>query len=257
MALALEPLLRQLQSFCAEALALAAELVYPEACVICQDELTTDCRDGIWLCGVCRSKLSTGDQDVCLRCGATVGAYIKTGRGCLKCRPRNFRFEQVVRLGLYQDELRRQVIVGKGKGTRLLSLTIADCLWSCQQARFAAVKAEVVVAVPTFWMKRVYAPHHQAETIAERLAERLHLPLARRTLKKMRHTVDQSSLPRELRTTNLKKAFRVTRPDKVRGKIVLLVDDVLTTGTTASECAQALKRAGAVEVIVAVLAVVD
>ena len=257
MAQSLEQRARQLQDFCAESLALAAELVYPEACVICQDDLTTDCRDGIWLCGVCRSKLSIDNGDVCLRCGASVGPYIETSQGCLKCRRRNFRFKQVVRLGLYQGELRLQVIAGKGNGARLLSLTLADCLWSCQQARFAEMKAEVVVAVPTFWMKRAYAPHHQAETLAERLAERLQLPLARGVLSKVRYTVDQSSLPRELRTTNLSKAFRVTRPGKVRGKIVLLADDVLTTGTTASECAKALKQAGAREVIVAVLAVVD
>ncbi len=253
----LEQRARKLQCFCADSLTLAAELVYPEACVICQSDLTTDCRDGIWLCRECRSKLSPGDQDVCLRCGASVGPYIKTSQGCLKCRRRNFRFTQVVRLGLYQNELRRQVIAGKGKGARLLSLTLADCLWSCQKAQFAAVNADVVVSVPTFWMKRAYAPHHQAETIAERLAERLQLPFARGALSKMRHTVDQSSLPRELRTTNLKKAFRVARPSQVAGRIVLLVDDVLTTGTTASECAQALKKAGAREVIVAVLAVVD
>ena len=194
---------------------------------------------------------------VCQRCGASVGPYIQSSEGCLKCRRRNFRFKQVVRLGLYQGELRLQVIAGKGNGARLLSLTLADCLWSCQQVRFADVKADVVVAVPTFWMKRVYAPHHQAETIGERLAERLQLPFARGLLCKVRHTVDQSSLPRELRTTNLSKAFRVTRPGKVKGKIVLLTDDVLTTGTTASECAKALKQAGAREVIVAVLAVVD
>ena len=257
MAQLLEQRARQLQDFSADSLALAADLVYPETCVICLAELTMDCRDGIWLCGDCRSKLGTEDQDMCLRCGASIGPYIETSQGCLKCRRRHFRFDQVVRLGLYQNELRRQVIAGKGNGARLLSLTLADCLWSCQQARFAAVKADVVVGVPTFWMKRAYAPHHQAETIAERLAERLQLPFVRGAIRKVRYTVDQSSLPREFRTTNLKKAFRVARPSKVAGKIVLLVDDVMTTGTTVSECAQALKKAGAREVIVAVLAVVD
>jgi predicted amidophosphoribosyltransferase len=84
------------------------------------------------------------------------------------------------------------------------------------------------------------------------LSARLGLPVLSSALRRIRHTPRQSGLPPTERRVNLRNAFRGTAA--ARGRSLLLVDDVLTTGTTADEAARALRQAGAVKVIVAALA---
>ncbi len=103
------------------------------------------------------------------------------------------------------------------------------------------------------WVRRLARGTNAPEVLAERLAQRLGVPffplLARR-----RHTAPQSSLPRAARLTNLRRAFRLRPSYHCQGARVLLVDDVLTTGTTCGEAASTLLRRGAASVSVAVLA---
>ena len=115
---------------------------------------------------------------------------------------------------------------------------------------------DFVVSVPQFRGHRLTRVHHSAETMAAVLAERLELPFRRTLLRKPHRTPDQSALPRTGRLKNLHKAFSLRRNSVIAGQRVLLVDDILTTGTTASECARTLRDAGAALVGVAVMAVV-
>jgi ComF family protein len=80
------------------------------------------------------------------------------------------------------------------------------------------------------------------------------MSLRTQVLERCRPTASQTGLTRHQRQENMRGAFRVVRPDEINGHEVLLVDDVLTTGTTASECARVLRRAGAVRVWVATVA---
>jgi predicted amidophosphoribosyltransferase len=114
----------------------------------------------------------------------------------------------------------------------------------------------MVVPVPQHWRKRLRNPHHQADTLAETLAARMQIPCRFGAIRKVRHTIDQSSLPRFRRVTSLAGAF-APRGRSLAGKRVLIVDDILTTGSTASEVARALKLGGAKDVAVAVIAVVE
>jgi ComF family protein len=104
-----------------------------------------------------------------------------------------------------------------------------------------------VVPVPLHWRRRLARGYNQAERIARPLAAHLGLPyipaLARR-----RATPPQSLLGRDQRLANLRRAFRIPRPERVRGFHILLVDDVATTGATLDAAAAALKTAGAVRV---------
>jgi predicted amidophosphoribosyltransferase len=70
----------------------------------------------------------------------------------------------------------------------------------------------------------------------------------------LRRTPPQTQLSRAVRLKNLRRAFTVLRPSEVSGKRILLVDDVLTTGTTVNECAKALRKAGTADVYVCTLA---
>jgi predicted amidophosphoribosyltransferase len=133
---------------------------------------------------------------------------------------------------------------------------LASLLWKEKQDHIDEFAADVVVPVPQFWLHRFTRAHHQALTMAEVLAEQIGVRCDERAVRKTRRTVDQSSLPRAKRLSNLKQAYGVRSNHQFIGRRVLIVDDILTTGTTSNEVAKVISKAGAIAVAVAVIAVV-
>lgn len=115
----------------------------------------------------------------------------------------------------------------------------------------------LVVPVPLHRARRRTRGYNQAELIAKRAIRQLRssrLQLAPKVLVRTRFTESQTGFTREQRRANLRGAFAVPDPARIRGRRVLLVDDVLTTGATADECSRILLRAGAEQVLVATVA---
>jgi ComF family protein len=120
----------------------------------------------------------------------------------------------------------------------------------------------VVVPVPLWTGKRRARGFNQAEEIARQLLKNFHLSrreaasiqLDTTSLVRRRETASQTGLTRHQRRANVRGAFAIARPKAVQGRTILLVDDVMTTGTTAAECSRVLLRAGAKEVFVATVA---
>ncbi|NOX54314.1 MAG: ComF family protein [Planctomycetes bacterium] len=241
----------------------AIEFFYPAFCPGCCQTLLDEASLNEFglslacpLCEACEQAFLPARDDMCFRCGLPVGPYVDASRGCTACRRRSFSFQRVIRLGLYRDELRAACIRSKEPGGEPLAAALARLLWCARQEALQDAGIDLVVPVPHHWLKRLIRPHNSAETIARVLARSLKVPYAGHILAKVRLTPDQSSLPSPRRRRNLAKAFRVRRLSWVAGKTVLLVDDILTTGTTANECSRALRRARAKRVVVAVVAVV-
>lgn len=119
----------------------------------------------------------------------------------------------------------------------------------------------LVVPVPLHRTKHKHRGFNQARTLARYAIKalrkshpELHLTLAPRTLMRQRPTESQAGLTPRQRRNNVRGAFKVSDPGVVRGRNILLVDDILTTGATARAAAQSLKKAGAASVYVATLA---
>jgi len=132
----------------------------------------------------------------------------------------------------------------------MLGHTIQELLPSCGDVQ------PVLVPVPLHKSKRSDRGFNQAEMIARAAVKRLPQPLELATgvLLRQRATISQVGLTREQRIENVRDAFRVRERQRVRRRIVILVDDVMTTGTTLSECAGVLKKAGAEKVLAATVA---
>ncbi len=135
-----------------------------------------------------------------------------------------------------------------------LSNAMGRLLAEQRREQLAEVRAEVVVPIPMFWGRRLRRGKNCPELLAGCLARSLQIPARPTVLVRHRNTRPQSELSPSQRFKNIRGAFRVRRPEAVRGVRVLLVDDVLTTGATCSEAARMLKEAGAVMVAVAVVA---
>src|SRR5207253_5531346 len=115
----------------------------------------------------------------------------------------------------------------------------------------------VIIPVPLYRGKRRERGFNQAELIARKALKELawpHVQLMTDVVERIRPTASQIGLTRPQRRENIRGAFRVSHPTKIAGRDVLLVDDVLTTGTTASECARIFRKAGAQNVWVATVA---
>ena len=237
----------------------AVDFAYPPHCGYCNTALCgmedADC-PGTALCDTCRDAIVCDAGDWCQRCGQPVGPYLDTSNGCANCHRSQFSFDSVVRLGLYDGRLREACIRGKSPGSESLAAALAHQLWKRHQATLEEANLDLIIPVPQHWTQRITRPHNQALTLAQVFSRRLQVEFSRHILCKIRRTPDQSSLTAQQRRVNQRGAFRVRGVPSLAGLSVLLVDDILTTGTTANESSKVLRRAGAKRVVVAVAAVV-
>jgi ComF family protein len=121
-------------------------------------------------------------------------------------------------------------------------------------ARLAGLTADLVIPVPLHPRRLVERGYNQAALLAAEVAIELDAPLAARALIRLRHTPQQARSDRASRLGNVREAFRARHPLTLRGRRVVLVDDVATTGSTLTACAEALLAAGAASVTAVVIA---
>lgn len=226
------------------------DLILPEACPFCGIDLRFEAGEAI-PCFACLEKLPVVER-YCFRCSAPVGPHVETSNGCRHCRRDRFGFERVFAATEYRDIMRDAVLAAKRRGGEPVAAWLCDRLWDRRSGELQRLDASLIVPVPQHWMRRWLAPHNSAELIARRLAQRLKVRCNPHILIKTRRTPRQASLTPSARRTNLRSAFIASRP--LHGCRVLLVDDVLTTGTTADRAARALREAGAETVWIAVAA---
>ena len=122
---------------------------------------------------------------------------------------------------------------------------LCDLLQGSVQAHFTAAAIDVVLPVPLFPTRQRERTYNQAALLAEELARRIDRRFDEQSLVRIRQTETQTHFNAVKRRENMSGAFSVARPEWVRQRCVLLVDDVMTTGATLHECAKALKSAGA------------
>jgi ComF family protein len=257
--------------------------LFPADCRICGSPLIKVSR--LPVCETCLIALRPLQGSSCSICGEAVHvpAYIdrgETDRGgtdreeaerievetrCMLCQRADPPFERAVAYGSYDGELRdlihllkfQQVRPAAAVLGRMLAETIANLEQEMPAGTLFANKI-MVVPVPLHTSKQAQRGFNQAEMIARDALKNLSRPkrfdLCTGILRRRRETGSQIGLTRHQRRENMRGAFAVSDPTRILNRDILLIDDVYTTGTTASECARVLRRAGAARVWVATVA---
>jgi ComF family protein len=242
-----------------------SNVLMPSDCRVCGAAMAALAQ--VRVCEACVARLGAhadSEQDVlCTRCGDAMGmesARFATAMGvgeCTMCRLAPPHFDRAVAYTNYEDEMRRMLHLLKFEGMRSIAEhVLADAMVAAaRKLRGDAGDELVVIPVPLFAAREKTRGYNQASVLAEAMVKRLRRLEPRWTLRVAFHVLERVKDTRALyalnptqRRTSLKGAFRVADVEAVRGREVLLVDDIMTTGATARECARVLKRAGAAKV---------
>jgi len=232
----------------------ALALIYPQACAVCGHSVESR-HDGVacarcwdvthlfqeagaicWKCGVLSRVSVSEDKRKTIRCGRCDDDAFTVARAC----------------GSHEGALRASILELKREPhvARRLSLLLHET-----QKREPLNTADLIVPVPLHAGRERERGFNQAVVIARELSRLSRLPLDEHSVIRRLHTErHRVGMDAKARRKSVAEAFAVRHRDLMTGKRVLLVDDVFTTGATASACAQALKNAGAEEVFVLTIA---
>jgi ComF family protein len=227
------------------------DLAYPPLCVLCREPVA----DPDSLCPACWSELQFIDGPVCVHCGLPFEIDAGPGTECGACIADPPKFDKARAILRYDDASKKPVLALKHADR--LDLVPAFAKWLDRAGRELLAETDMIVPVPLHRMRLWKRRYNQSAELARALSRRSGLPLEPLVLERVKPTPSQGTMPSaEARRKNVAGAFLVPKPMRpvVKGRRVLLIDDVLTTGATASASARALKRAGATSVFVLALA---
>ena len=220
-------------------------VLYPSnlKCICCGRDLPT--KQNVEICTSCLSEINfIVEEHSCWRCGAVI-----TGQGhfCTNCMSHSREFDICRSVAVYEGVV-QQLIHGFKFGdkpylSRTLGLLMAD------KIKKLGWQFDLIVPVPISVSRLKERGYNQSILLAQTIAKQLDMPVSE-VLSKVRDTHDQVGLNFSERQDNLKGSIVLNDKQEVFDKVVLLIDDVMTTGATANICAQVLKKAKAKRVLV-------
>jgi len=233
------------------------DLLYPPFCALCRLPLVPGRRERDPVCARCWERLERIAPPVCGVCGLPLGAGFGERLGrlpgaihdppprCGACRstPPPYRYARAP--ARYEGAVRDALHALKFDGRRSIASPLAALLAESEDLGVPRPAIDLLVPVPLHPGRRAERGFNQAELLARELGRAWGVPVAADALVRARATRPQSELSGTERRRNVRGAFALARPERVAGRHVLLIDDVLTTGTTVAECARTVRGAGA------------
>ena len=225
-------------------------LVYPQECTVCHGEV--DSLDDGTACRTCwgNTRIFDGSESLCSKCGAfLLGAPRPAAAFCHRCD--EHYYDTAVAVGIYEKAISAEVLNLK----RIPHLSNRVRLLFVEAFERRSFDDALVIPIPLSPRRMFERGFNQASILGHVIARHAGLILDEHTLVRTVHTpMHRAGMDRKARAMTVKKAFEVVRPKLISEKSVLLIDDVLTSGETASMCAQILKKNGAARVDVLTLA---
>lgn len=219
------------------------DIFFPRRCVDCESHITQGKRN--FICSQCWSQVSLITPPFCTLCGIPFVSKdtIPEGYLCGQCRRKRPYFNTALSFAVYDGaikELLHQYKYNKKIG-------IADDLFTLVEdfsERVWHTRMNAVIHVPLHKDNLRDRGFDQSFVLAKKISSHFRLPSIADNVVRIKKTVSQVGLSKPKRIENTQGAFMVKRPAELKGKNILLIDDVMTTGATVNECAKVLKKAG-------------
>jgi ComF family protein len=216
----------------------------PTSCAYCNGPIGNS---GIpYFCASCWTDFDAMTGPVCPSCGKPFESPETLSHSpdhcCLSCRQAPPVFDQALSIGYFEGSLREAIHQFKYRPCRALGRPLAS--WTAKNIRPVA-DIDNIIPVPLHVTRLRQRGFNQSLILAHELSNTFSLPLLFDNLERVRQTRPQVELSGSERIKNVAGAFSLRRPDEMRDRDVLLIDDVYTTGATLNECARVLKDAGA------------
>lgn len=229
------------------------EFFFPPHCLICDEILPLEEREGK-VCASCANQIPFLLGEQCGCCGRT----ITHEPYCRRCKAEDFPFTKGTAAFSYET-MRKQISLFKFHGYRYDGAELGVLMAQYLEKQYPEwiLWADYMTAVPLHPKKEKHRGFNQADLLCKKIAEQTGMIYEPHILRRTVHTKPQSKLDAAERRENLKNVFDLYDKKQVEGRKILLVDDIFTTGTTLKECTRVLMRAGAAEVRVFCLSVVE
>ena len=230
-----------------------ADIVYPKTCLVCKDELKAlTCVDNL-VCMQCWGKIKRNPPPFCHCCGRHMEKPIKNI--CPACVRKQLHFDRAFSPCVYEGVLKELIHAFKYQGKDYLGHTLTRLMTEfIEEYNLPMDLLDLVIPIPLHKTRLREREFNQAQILSNHIARKFNKNVSHDSLRRLRLTKTQTELEIGERLLNVKDSFTATKNEALKGKNILLVDDVLTTGATCSEAAYALKDAGVNIVFVLTLA---
>ena len=206
----------------------ALDLFFPPVCGICGKQ------NDNWLCDNCRKELEIKKKNI------NIKIYSKY-------------YDEFLFVFKYED-IRHEILQYKFGNKAYLSNMFTNIILKDKKICDKINLYDIILSVPMSKKKKSRRGYNQTELISKKISENLNIEYRNNILIKEKNNLTQSSLSEKERFENVKNVFKVQNEEIIKNKKLILFDDILTTGATVNECAKQLKKAGAKEILILVLA---
>ena len=230
------------------------EMLYPSYCLLCRRRIAaSEITDSI--CASCVGAIKPNIPPFCPRCGRNAARPDHSGNFCKACQNARYYFDRAWAGYAYEGTIKEMVHNFKYKNKINLGKHLCRLLIDfVREYHLPLNGCDCVIPVPLSQAKLREREFNQAQILAGAVSDYFGINLLSDALRRARNTASQTGLDRQKRRQNVKGAFALKNASAVKEKTILLIDDVLTTGATASEAAKTLKSAGANSVFVLTVA---
>jgi len=229
-------------------------LIYPKNCISCKTGIFDE-QNRFFLCDDCFEEIAKNLSPFCLKCGVHLDERETEFGICRQCKKRKFYFDRAYSVCIFEGTIKELIHKFKYSNKTVLAKLFSEMIFDfAMNFHIPISDYDIMLPVPLHSVRLREREYNQCEILAKELQKFFSIAISRNDVMRIRNTKSQIELNKFARWQNIKGAFKLKNFEKFKDKNVLIIDDLMTTGATASELAGVLKDADAKKVSVLTLA---
>ena len=230
------------------------DLIYPNYCLACKNKIGQKIRED-FICESCQQKIQINKPPFCFYCGRTLDENNREKNTCSECLGVKFDYDRAFSPCKYNGTIKKMIHEFKYSGRDYLGKNLGKIMNNfIKEYNLPVFLMDFIIPIPLHNTRLRQREFNQAQILSEHIAREFNKKMLPKVLIRTKATKTQTELSHKERALNIENSFSITNPQLIKDKNLLLIDDVLTTGSTLNEAAKSLKAAGAKMVLVMTLA---